>query len=116
MTGSGQHSWRLFAKAGCEVGKLRRGIMNLKLTGVVFCKTSAHTLGMFNKLFGTVHDTRLLKILKIFYGQNLEKTFSEEKLTSFDVRALLVKSLQHVLKHFSARLAYMRSKSCIFWG
>lgn len=36
-----------------------------------------------------------------------------DEVTSFEERALLVKSLQQVLKHFSARLAYMRRKSCI---
>jgi len=34
-------------------------------------------------------------------------------LTSFDDNALLVKSLQHVLKHFSTTVAYIRKKSCI---
>lgn len=35
--------------------------------------------------------------------------------TSFDDKALLVKSLQHVVKHFSTRLEYMRRKSCIYF-
>lgn len=35
------------------------------------------------------------------------------KQTSFDERALLVKSLQQEVKHFSTRLAYNFKKSCI---
>lgn len=34
--------------------------------------------------------------------------------TSFDDKALLVKSLQHEVKHRSTRLEYMRRKSCIY--
>lgn len=37
-----------------------------------------------------------------------------ETNTSLDDKALLVKSLQHVMKHFSTRLEYMRRKSCIY--
>ncbi len=99
-----------------EVGNEKRN-NGLKLTGVVFCKTSAHALGVFNELFSTVQDTRLLVGGLFMKGKvRTHKYLCEEELASFDVRALLVKSLQHVLKHFSARLAYMRRKSCIFWG
>lgn len=34
--------------------------------------------------------------------------------TSFDDRALLVKSLQHDVKHFSTRFEYIFKKSCIY--
>lgn len=42
-----------------------------------------------------------------------ENVLQFERATSLEESALLVKSLQHVLKHFSARLAYIRRKSCI---
>jgi hypothetical protein len=34
--------------------------------------------------------------------------------TSLDVKALVVKSLQHVLKHFSTMFEYILRKSCIY--
>ena len=42
------------------------------------------------------------------------RVFSEyASRTSFDERALLVKSLQHVLKHLSTIFEYIFKKSCI---
>ena len=39
---------------------------------------------------------------------------NEVKQTSLDDSALLVKSLQQELKHFSTKLEYIRRKSCIW--
>ena len=42
-------------------------------------------------------------------------TVTVRRRTSFEDRALLVKSLQHEVKHRSTRLEYIFRKSCI-WG
>lgn len=45
--------------------------------------------------------------------QPVAKEVLENLPTSFDDRALLVKSLQHDVKQRSTRLEYIRIKSCI---
>ena len=62
---------------------------------------------MFYELFCAVEDALLLERMNIVAEEKMKKK------TSFDDKALLVKSLQQVLKHFSTRLEYIFRKSCI---
>jgi len=62
---------------------------------------------VFYEFFCTVEDALLLE--KDEHCPKREKM----KKTSFDDKALLVKSLQQVLKHFSTRFEYILRKSCI---
>jgi hypothetical protein len=64
---------------------------------------------MFYELFCAVEYTLLLEMMNTYPNKE-----EDERKTSFDDKALLVKSLQQVLKHFSTRLEYILRKSFIY--
>lgn len=87
-------------------------------TGVLFCEPRSHPLRVLEEFVGAVHDTLLLQsgIVSLAppgWASRPGSGDGKQGLTSFEDRALDVKSLQHAVKHRSTRFEYMRMKSCI---
>ena len=80
-------------------------------TCVLLRESRTHSLRVLQKFVRTVHHALLLQYIRVSYSP--EKRAIEPFLTSFEDNALLVKSLQHDVKHRSTRLEYIRMKSCI---